>query len=64
MHFSEWQGGGLGAQKEEQGGPGLCLHEAACPSPRPGPTPFVKHILIFKKQSFPAKTNFKGINAQ
>lgn len=48
----------------KRGGPQFGLYEAAGPSAKLGPALFIKHRLIFKKPSFPAKANFKGINAQ
>lgn len=63
MYFTEWQRWGLRAQAQRSRRPTALPSEAAGPSANPGPVPFIKHVLIFKKQHFPAKANFKGINA-
>lgn len=56
---------GAGGQvKRSREAHGSALMKLQAPSAEPGPAPFMKYVLIFKKQSFPAKTNFKGINAQ
>lgn len=60
MYFAERQR----RERAKTGGPQFGLYEAAGPSAKPGPALFIKHILLFKKPSFPAKANFKGINAQ
>lgn len=64
MYFTEWQRQGPRAQAQRSRRPTALPCEAAGPSAKPGPVPFIKHVLVFKKQYFPAKANFKGINAQ